>query len=148
MPAADVERAAGWSVDFAVESMGEQDAPKLHRSTRASVQRKLDSGHLWLVEARGPAGAWAPVAMSGFNAALDEAVQIGPVYTPPELRRRGYARASVAASLLDARADGVQTAVLFTGEENLPAQKAYTALGFRHVGMFRLVLLKTPLRLS
>ena len=84
------------------------------------------------------------MALSGFNAVLREAVQIGPVYTPPELRRRGYARAAVAASLLDARAEGVQTAILFTGQDNLPAQKAYTALGFRHVGAFRLVLLKEP----
>ena len=141
----DVDQVARWQVAFSVESMHEEDTPSLHLSTRASVQRKLKNGQMWVVEEQTAEGGLYPVAISGFNAALREAVQIGPVYPPPELRRRGYARASVAASLLEARAEGVQTAILFTGEENLPAQKAYTALGFRHVGMFRLVLLKTPI---
>jgi predicted GNAT family acetyltransferase len=142
--AADVDLVTRWEAAFEIESLNEEDGPRLQRSARASVERKLEDGHLWVVEARTAAGD-LPVAVSGFNAALREAVQIGPVYTPPELRRRGYARAVVASSLLDARAQGVQTAILFTGEDNLPAQKAYTALGFRHVGMFRLLLLKTPI---
>ena len=142
--AADLDLVTRWEAAFEVESLNEEHGPRLLESARASVERKRKDGHLWLVEARTAAGG-QPVAVSGFNAALREAVQIGPVYTPPELRRRGYARAVVASSLLDARAEGVQTAILFTGKENLPAQKAYTALGFRHVGVFRLVLLKTPI---
>ena len=143
--AQDVEQAIDWTVAFDVEGLGEEEGPKLRESAQVSVRRKLQDGHLWVVEARTAEGNWAPVALSGFNAALREAVQIGPVYTPPELRRQGYARAVVAASLLDARAEGVQTAILFTGEDNLPAQKAYAALGFRRAGAFRLVLLRTPI---
>jgi RimJ/RimL family protein N-acetyltransferase len=142
--AADVDQVVCWTVAFDVESLHEEDGPRERQSARASVEHKLEDGHLWVVEARTAAGD-LPVAVSGLNAALREAVQIGPVYTPPELRCRGYARAVVAASLLDVRAQGVHTAILFTGEDNLPAQKAYAALGFRHVGMFRLVLLKTPI---
>ena len=63
----------------------------------------------------------------------------------PELRRRGYARAVVASSLLDARAEGTDKAILFTGENNVAAQKAYESLGFRHIGHYRLVLLSEPL---
>ncbi len=62
-----------------------------------------------------------------------------------ELRRRGYGRCVVAASLLDARAQGVEKAILFTGESNLAAQRAYTALGFRHIGDYRLLLLQSPM---
>lgn len=139
----DVDPVVDWRVAFAVESLHEEDGPRLRASTRASVERSLQNGHTWLLEARTTEGGYVPVATSSFNAALREAVQIGGVYTPPALRRRGYARAAVAASLLDARAEGAETAILFTGEENLPAQRAYTALGFRQVGAFRLVLLRT-----
>ena len=55
------------------------------------------------------------------------------------------ARAVVAASLVHARAEGKQFAVLFTGEQNIPAQKAYEALGFRHIGDYRILLLREPL---
>ena len=67
-------------------------------------------------------------------------MQIGGVWTPPELRRQGYGRAVVAASLLDAQSEGVKTAILFTGKGNIAAQKAYEALGFRHIDSYRLVL--------
>ncbi len=82
--------------------------------------------------------------MSGFNTRIPEAVQVGGVYTPPALRSRGYARCVVAASLLAARDEGAALGVLFTGEDNIPAQRAYIALGFRHVGAFGLTLLREP----
>jgi predicted GNAT family acetyltransferase len=141
----DLEQVVRWQVAFEIECLNREAGPDLLQSSRASVERKLADGHMWVVEAYTAEGQPTPVAISGFNAVLREAVQIGPVYTPPEQRRQGYARAAVAASLLDARAEGVETAILFTGEDNLPAQKAYTALGFRYVGIFRLVLLKTPI---
>lgn len=80
------------------------------------------------------------VAYAAYNAALPEIVQIGGVWTPPELRGRGYGRAVVAASLLAARDDGVQRAVLFTGERNVAAQRAYAALGFRRIDDWGIVL--------
>jgi predicted GNAT family acetyltransferase len=60
------------------------------------------------------------------------------VYTPPELRGRGFARAAVAASLLEARAEGAARAVLFTSSG--AAARAYEALGFVRAGSFGLVL--------
>ena len=78
--------------------------------------------------------AGEPVAYSAFNAHLPDMVQVGGVWTPPPLRSRGYARGVVAGSLLAARAEGAHRAILFTGEENVPAQRAYEALGFRPVG--------------
>lgn len=70
-----------------------------------------------------------PVATTGFNAILPEAVQIGGVYTPPELRGRGYGRAAVALHLLEARAAGIPRAVLFAA--NATAARAYQAIGFQ-----------------
>src|SRR2546425_12835478 len=72
---------------------------------------------------------------------LPEIVQIGGVWTPPELRGRGYGRAVVAGSLLAARERNVRRAVLFADPRNTAAQRAYLVLGFELVGDYGLVLL-------
>jgi RimJ/RimL family protein N-acetyltransferase len=136
----DVDLVAGWRVAYSIEALGEQDGPELRKGCRNSIERSLVEGRTWILEDQG-----APVASSSFNTAIAEAVQIGGVWTPPELRRRGYGRCVVAASLLDARAEGAQKAILFTGEENVAAQRAYEALGFRHIGDYRILLLRSPL---
>ncbi|MBN1877616.1 MAG: GNAT family N-acetyltransferase [Anaerolineae bacterium] len=134
----DLDLLTEWRVGYSLEALGEQDYPGMRADCHASIKRELQDKRTWVAEVDG-----YPVATSGFNAMIKEAVQIGGVWTPPELRRRGYGRCAVAASLLDARAEGVKQAILFTDEENVPAQKAYTALGFQHIGDYRLVLLNT-----
>jgi RimJ/RimL family protein N-acetyltransferase len=83
-----------------------------------------------------------PVAMTGFNARLPGIVQVGAVWTPPEHRRQGFARAAVALHLAQARAEGVTRAILFTA--NPFATRAYEALGFREIGRFSILLFGTP----
>jgi len=79
-----------------------------------------------------------PLSITGFNAVLPEIVQIGGVYTPPQLRNRGHARRAVALHLAQARAQGVRQATLFS---NGPAaQRAYEAIGFTKVGGWTLFL--------
>jgi len=135
----DVAQVTAWLVAFALESLGEEESPKLWERTRANVERKQEQGMTWILEEGG-----RPVSTSGFNTATAEAVQIGGVFTPPELRSRGYGRAVVAASLLDARAEGANVSILFTGVSNVPAQKSYEALGYQHIGDYRLILLRAP----
>ena len=132
----DLDLLTRWRVGFSLESLGAKDTSQLWRQCRASVQRSLADGQTWLLMDRD-----RPVSTSSFNTAIDEAVQVGGVWTPLDLRRRGYGRSVVAASLLDARAGGVSQAILFTGVRNIPAQRAYVALGFRHTGDYRLLLL-------
>jgi GNAT superfamily N-acetyltransferase len=83
-----------------------------------------------------------PVAMTGFNAVLPEAVQIGGVYTPPASRARGYARRAVALHLAEARDAGVQSASLFAASPQ--ACKAYEAIGFLRAGDFRILIYQDP----
>jgi len=135
----DVGQVTEWLVAFGLEALGETESSSLWERTRANVERKQRQGLTWIVEDRG-----RPVATSGFNTSTAEAVQIGGVYTPPELRGREYGRAAVAASLLDARAEGVQRSILFTGVKNVPAQRCYEALGYRQVGDYRLMLVRAP----
>lgn len=133
----DIEPLARWRSSYAVEALNEHDSPVLLDDSRKAVANQIRERRLWIA-----AVGNQPVAMTGLNTATKEAVQVGGVFTPPERRGRGYARAVVAQSLLDARAEGVEKAILFTGHDNLPAQKAYTALGFQHVGDYCILLLR------
>jgi predicted GNAT family acetyltransferase len=136
----DVDVLARWRVGYEIEALGEEETEELWTHERAMAERAVEESNTWVLEADGQL-----VATSAFNSRIAEAVQIGGVWTPPEFRRRGYARCVVAQSLLDARDDGAQLAILFTDEDNIPAQKAYTSLGFRHVGDYYLFMLRDPL---
>jgi ribosomal protein S18 acetylase RimI-like enzyme len=136
----DLELLIAWRVAYGAEALGEEETVESRERARSVVQRPVKEKRTWVLEAGGE-----PVACSSFNTATQEAVQVGGVWTPPELRSQGYGRAVVAASLLDARSEGVTTAILFTGQENIPAQRAYEALGFEHCGVYRMVLLNPPL---
>lgn len=87
-----------------------------------------------------------PVATTGFNAELPEAVQIGGVYTPPALRGRGYARAAVALHLAEARQKGIRRAVLFAAND--AAAKAYRAIGFQPNGRMALIFFRDSTRIA
>jgi predicted GNAT family acetyltransferase len=136
MQAADIELITRWRVAYALEALGETESPELWQQMRAGLEKYLGMERVWILEDNGQ-----PVATTAFNATIREMVQVGGVWTPPQLRSRGYGRAVVAASLLAVRDEGVQTAILFTGKDNIPAQKAYIALGFHHIGDYRITLL-------
>jgi uncharacterized protein len=131
----DAERLIAWHRDYDVSSLGASDDAELLARSREGFERDLARGERCLLTCAG-----VPCAMTNFNARLPDMVQVGGVYTPPEQRSRGYARTAVAASLLDARARGVQRAILFTGEDNIPAIRAYHALGFERIDDYAIVL--------
>ena len=131
----EIDRIAEWRVAYARETRSRPDTPALPISSRQETERLQAQGRAFVVVD----AADEPLAFSAFNAMLPDAVQVGGVWTPPAWRGRGYARAVVAGSLLDARAQGVTRGVLFTAEDNRPAQRAYEALGFRVVGDYGLL---------
>ena len=133
----DVETARRWAIGYHVESLGTAETEALAAKVQRQVDANLGSPDFLVLEHEGRL-----VAQTGFNARLDMAVQIGGVWTPPELRGRGYARCAVAAHLLAAREAGVRTGVLFTSEDNVAARRAYEALGFEPIGHYRIVLLE------
>lgn len=136
--AAELELLVEWRASFSIEALGALDDAELRRSSRADVLLQHQRGADWVL-----LSSTTPVAYSVFNAMLPEIVQIGGVWTPPDHRGRGYARSVVAGSLLAARKQGVQRAVLFADPENAMARAAYLAIGFRIVGDYGLVLLAT-----
>ena len=129
----ELDLVTGWRVAFMVEAL-HRTGPADLRPEAASEVRLLHAHQLdWLLVDGG-----RPVAFSAFNARLPDIVQVGGVWVPVELRGRGYGRAVVAGSLLDARAQGASRAVLFAERED--AKRAYRGLGFRKVGEYGLVL--------
>ncbi|HTZ81129.1 MAG TPA: GNAT family N-acetyltransferase [Stellaceae bacterium] len=126
---------AEWRVAYAQETFRHPASPALGRASRAEVERLAGEGALFVLAVEG-----RPVSCCSFNARLPEMVQIGNVFTPPSERRRAYARAVVAGALKLARQQGVREAILFTGEENEPAQRAYRGIGFEAVGDYALIL--------
>ncbi len=75
----------------------------------------------------------ATVAFSGANALPAASARVGPVYTPPELRGRGYAQAVTAAASLQVQNDMPRTVFLFTDAANPASNKAYQRIGYRHI---------------
>jgi GNAT superfamily N-acetyltransferase len=129
----ELDLVTDWRVAFYEEALHRPDAPGLRdeaaEDVRSIHERRMD----WLLT-----DGDRPVSYSAFNAHLPDIVQIGGVWTPPALRGKGYGRAVVAGSLLDARREGVTRAVLFAERED--AKRAYLGIGFRAVGEFGLVL--------
>ena len=73
------------------------------------------------------------VSAAGANPLPAASARIGPVYTPPELRGRGYAQAVTAAASKHVQRDGPRTVFLFTDAVNPASNKAYQRIGFVHV---------------
>lgn len=124
-----------WRIAYDVEALGARPDQAMRERVRSSVEQAMQAGILWVLEEDGKV-----VATTAFNADAGDSVQVGGVFTPPALRSRGHAGAVVAGSLLEARGRGAETAVLFTGEDNGPAQACYRRLGFERVGDYGVVL--------
>jgi GNAT superfamily N-acetyltransferase len=75
-----------------------------------------------------------PVSMLGLNPAVAGVARIGPVYTPPPHRRRGYAGSAVAAASRRALATVAERCMLFTDLANPTSNKIYAEVGYRRVG--------------
>ncbi len=138
-PAGDdeVARVCAWRAAYEVEALGSEPAQDLDAEARAGVEQGIARGEMWILVDR---ERGEMLSMTAINARLPDIVQIGGVYTPPELRARGHARAVVAGQLAALRAQGARRAVLFTGRANAQARRAYESLGFRIVGDYGLLL--------
>ncbi|MGW1379615.1 GNAT family N-acetyltransferase [Streptomyces sp. NPDC002446] len=119
--AADRELLLAWSAAFAVETGG---TPPRARA----VDDRIAGGRCMLWEADGRA-----VAMAGVTRTLFGMARIAPVYTPPELRGRGFAGAATAAVSAATRDAGARELLLFTDLANPTSNALYRRLGYRPV---------------
>jgi uncharacterized protein len=92
------------------------------------VQGPLDRDALFVWDDNGP------VSMLVVSPPVSDVVRIGPVYTPPGHRCRGYATSMVAAASRQALAEGAMRCMLFTDLANPTSNKIYAEVGYRRVG--------------
>jgi predicted GNAT family acetyltransferase len=114
-----------WFRAFMDEAIGESpDAA----STAHAVDHRLeaDSAGVVLWE-DGPT-----VSLAAFGNPTPNGARIGPVYTPPERRRRGYASALVA-ELSERLLTERRFCFLFTDLANPTANRIYEQIGYRRV---------------
>lgn len=118
--------AVRWWSEFVDESHVIDDGPA---SRVAAVESRIADQQLWLWEEEG-----THVSMVAVNPAVAGVVRIGPVYTPPDRRRHGYASSAVAAISRRALEAGAHTCMLFTDLSNPTSNKIYADLGYRRFG--------------
>ncbi len=121
-----------WRAAYHVETLGADPEVAQGRAVR-DINRYLRSGTHWVLMLGDQ-----PLSTCGVNAQAPGVVQIGGVYTPPDLRGRGYARRATALMLQQAAGRGIDRAVCFAAVA--AAAKAYVALGFELAGSYTLVI--------
>ncbi|HEY7103663.1 MAG TPA: GNAT family N-acetyltransferase [Mycobacteriales bacterium] len=118
---ADAELCTRWLADFDADT-GFTAQPDVETSRRVIAQRRV-----WLWDVDG-----TPVCLVGHTPTVAGVSRIGPVWTPPEHRRHGYAAATTAAVAAGLAARG--RVVLFADNANLTSTGVYLRIGFRPVG--------------
>lgn len=92
------------------------------------IADRVRAGQLMLWEVDGE-----PVSMAGVSAAFEGVARIGPVYTPPRWRGRGYGGAVTAAIGELAIGRGATSVVLFTDLANPQSNSLYQKLGYQAI---------------
>ena len=90
------------------------------------AEHRLRVGHLWVWD------DGTPASMAGLSEPAAGVIRVGPVYTPPERRDRGYGSALVAAISQVARERG-HRCILYTDLGNPTSNAIYRAIGYRAV---------------
>jgi uncharacterized protein len=117
-----------WWRAFGIEALDEPepDAERVARNVDHKLAEPAGGIALWEDEGR-------PVSAVGFGSPTPTGIRIGPVYTPPELRGRGYASAltaHVSQAQLDA---GRSFCFLYTDLANPTSNRIYVDIGYERI---------------
>jgi predicted GNAT family acetyltransferase len=129
---ADRDLVVAWTEAFTREALGETDVADVAATVDRWLARRGRTLYLW--------EDGKVVSLAAVGGPTPNGIRIGPVYTPPEARRRGYASALVAAvsqAQLDA---GRRFCFLFTDQANATSNHIYQAIGYvpiRDVDVYR-----------
>ena len=85
-----------------------------------------------------------PVSLAGRNQPAAGQARVGPVYTPPDQRGRGFGGAATAAITQAALDDGAEGVVLFTDLENPTSNTLYQRLGYRPISDWAVIRFGAP----
>jgi GNAT superfamily N-acetyltransferase len=109
-------------------AFGREVAVVADQDRARAIRDRIGYGGLMLWEADA-----VPVSMAGLSRQVAGMTRVGPVYTPPGLRRRGYAGAVTAAVSQAALDAGAAEVLLFTDLANPTSNSLYQHLGYRPV---------------
>ena len=116
-----------WLQAFSADAHLPRQDETAARRTALAYHESTDRG-LWIWDDDGP------VSMAAHSGPTPSGIRIGAVYTPRELRRRGYASACVAAVSAEMLARGRTFCFLFTDLSNPTSNKIYAQIGYERVG--------------
>lgn len=122
---ADRPLLVAWFAAFSQEVGEAHDTRATERSVDARLKGSASGLYLWHDR--------QPVSLAGYGGPTPHGIRVGPVYTPPEHRQKGYASACVAAlsqRLLD---EGRAYCFLFTDLANPTSNHIYQAIGYKPV---------------
>ena len=124
----DRDLVLGWMRSFTEETL--PDEPDVERQTRL-VESRLHASPaagIWLWEDGG-----APVSLCGYGGETPNGIRVGPVYTPPEHRGRGYATGLVSRQSAWLLGTGRRFVFLYTDLDNATSNALYRRIGYRMV---------------
>jgi uncharacterized protein len=123
----DRKTAVRWMDEFVAEALPD-DAPN-PESSADLVDRRHEDPDAGLV-------LWdddGAVSIAGFGGLTPNGIRVGPVYTPPDLRGRGYASALTAALTQRLLDSGRRFCFLYTDLANPTSNSIYQRIGYRAV---------------
>jgi predicted GNAT family acetyltransferase len=119
---ADADLVARWMHSFNIDTFGtNQNLPE------SDITPGIAKGDIFLWEDS------VPVSMAVKNRPTDKGMAVGYVYTPPELRRRGYATSCVAELCRNILQSGYRFCTLYADLANPTSNSIYKKIGFREV---------------
>jgi predicted GNAT family acetyltransferase len=122
----DAELVIAWMEAFHREAVPGEAPPQAEMT-----KRRIAAGDAFLWDDGGA------VSMAFKSRPTQHGISVGPVYTPPEFRRRGYATACVAALSQRLLEGGFAYCTLFTDLGNPTSNNIYRQIGYRPVCDFR-----------
>jgi len=126
--AEDRAQILAWVRAFAVEAIPDPDEAFQRMERNLESRFGGQGGGFWLWEDRGE-----PVSLSGFSGPTPTGIRIGPVYTPPEHRKHGYATTLVADLSGWLLEQGHRGCFLYTDLANPTANRIYVEIGYERV---------------
>jgi hypothetical protein len=123
--AADRRLALDWLEAFFEEEFGGPDAVAAEKTLHNRVSDPAGGVVLWEDDG-------VPVSLAGFGGETPNGIRIGPVYTPPDLRRRGYAT-TLTAALTRSLLERHRFCFLFTDLANPTSNGIYMRIGYEPV---------------
>jgi predicted GNAT family acetyltransferase len=124
----DLETMTQWLMAFAAEALDSAAPEDAERNARLRLESDpaVRGMRFWVDDGR-------PVSMAGYGGLTPHGIRIGPVYTPPEYRGRGYASALTAALSQELLDRGRSFVTLFTDLSNPTSNHIYQMVGYKPV---------------